>query len=191
VFVTLLVAFAFPLMAQTPLIEQGRALFEKRDYEHAAEVLEKAVAAAPKAAEGHYLLGAAYGQQAMTASLFSRASLASKSKEQMEEAIQLDPKHLDARMGLLQWYAMAPGIVGGSDAKAMEQAAEIKKRDAVRGAAAFAFLYNRDKKPELARKEYVDLVRQQPNSPLAHVALGVQYIIDKNYAAASTEVETA
>src|SRR6476620_6063570 len=94
--VTLLVAFAFPLMAQTPLIDQGRALVEKRDYEHAAEVLEKAVAATPKAAEAHYLLGAAYGEQAMTASIFSRVSLATKSKEQMEQAIHLDPSHLDA-----------------------------------------------------------------------------------------------
>jgi tetratricopeptide (TPR) repeat protein len=178
-------------MAQTPLIDQGRALIEKRDYERAAEVLEKAVAATPKAAEGHYLLGAAYGEQALTASLFSRASLATKSKEQMEQAIQLDPNHLDARMGLVQFYTMAPALVGGSDAKAMEQAAEIKKRDAVRGAAAFAYLYNHDKKPELARKEYVDLVRANPNSPRAHVALAVQYIIDKNYPPASTEVEAA
>ena len=178
-------------MAQTPLIDQGRALIEKRDYERAAEVLEKAVAATPKSAEGHYLLGAAYGEQAMTASVFSRASLATKSKEQMEQAIQLDPNHLDARMGLVQWYAVAPALIGGSDTKAMEQAAEIKKRDAVRGAAAFAYLYNHDKKPELARKEYVDLVRANPNSPRAHVTLGVQYLVDKNYAAASGEVETA
>ena len=55
--VTLLVAIALPLAAQTPLIDQGRALMEKNDYGHAAEVLEKAVAATPKSAEAHYLLG--------------------------------------------------------------------------------------------------------------------------------------
>jgi tetratricopeptide (TPR) repeat protein len=127
----------------------------------------------------------------MTASIFGQMSLASKSREQMEEAVRLDPGHLDARMGLVQFYTLAPGIAGGSDEKAMEQAAEIKKRDAVRGAAAYASIYNHQKKPELARKEYVDLVRANPNSPKAHAALGVQYIIDKNYAAASTEIETA
>jgi tetratricopeptide (TPR) repeat protein len=190
-FVTLLVAFAFPLLAQTPLIDQGRALFDKGDYEKAAAVLEKAIAATPKSADAHYLLGAAYGQQAMTASIFGQMSLAGKSREQLEEAVRLDPNHLDARMGLLQFFNMAPSIAGGSESKAMEQAAEIKKRDAVRGAAAYASIYNHDKKPELARKEYVDLVRANPNSPKAHLALGVQYIIDKNYAAASTEVETA
>ena len=191
IFVSLLVAAALPLTAQTPLIDQGRALFEKGDAEKAVGVLEKAVAATPKSAEAHYLLGAVYGQQAMTASVFSKVSLAGKSREQMEEAVRLDPNHLDARMGLVQFFAMAPAMVGGSDAKAAEEAAEIKKRDAFRGASAYAFLYNHDKKPELARKEYIELVRANPTSPRAHLILGVQYIVDKNYAAASTEVETA
>jgi Tfp pilus assembly protein PilF len=190
-FVTLFVALALSATAQTPLIDRGRALLDKRDYEHATEVLEKAVAATPKNAEAHYLLAVAYGEQAMTASVFSRVSLAGKAKDQFEAAVQADPNHLDARMGLMQWYTVAPAMIGGSATKAMEQAAEIKKRDALRGAAAFAYIYNNDKKPELARKEYVDLVRQQPNSPKAHLALAVQYIIDKNYPAASTEVETA
>jgi tetratricopeptide (TPR) repeat protein len=191
VFITPLLAFAFPLFAQTPLIDQGRALYEKGDSEKAAAVLEKAVAATPKSADAHYLLGAAYGQQAMTASIFSQMSLAGKSREQLEEAVRLDPNHLDARMGLMQFLTMAPSIAGGSESKAMEQAAEIKKRDPFRGAAAYAYIYNHDKKPELARKEYVDLVRANPTSPKAHLSLGVQYIFDKNYAAASTEVETA
>src|SRR6266513_2504190 len=87
--VTLLVAIALPLAAQTPLIDQGRALMEKNDYGHAAEVLEKAVAATPKSAEAHYLLGSAYGSMAQKASIFSQASLASKTKDQFEEAIRL------------------------------------------------------------------------------------------------------
>lgn len=189
--VALLAAFAFPLAAQTPLIDQGRALFDKRDYEHAAEVLEKAVAATPKNAEAHYLLGAAYGQQAMTASVFSRIGLANKSKDEMEAAVKLDPNLLDARMGLVEWYTMAPAMIGGSDDKAMEQAAEIKKRDAFRGASAYASIYNHEKKQELARKEYVDLVRQQPASPKAHVYLATAYINDKNWDAATHEAEMA
>lgn len=190
-FVTLFVCFALTLHAEPPFLAEGRAFFDKGQYDTAAEVLQKAVAATPKSAEAHYLLGAAYGQQAMTASIFGQASLASKSRDEMETAIQLDPNLVDARMGLMQWFAMAPALVGGSQSKAMEQAAEIKKRDAVRGAAAFAFLYNRDKKPELARKEYVDVLRANPNSAPAHLALGTQYIVEKNYAAASAEVETA
>jgi Tfp pilus assembly protein PilF len=187
----LILAIALPLAAQTPLLDQGRALFEKRDFEHAAEVFEKAVAATPNNAEAHYLLGATYGELAMKASLFGQASLASKTKDQLEKAVRLDPNHLDARMGLVQFYTMAPGLLGGSDAKAMEQAAEIKKRDALRGHNAFAYIYNHDKKPELARKEYVDAVREQPSSPKAHINLATWYITEKNFDAATHEVEMA
>ena len=190
-FVALLLASALPLAAQTSLVDQGRALIDKRDFEKAAEVLEKAVAATPKNAEAHYLLGSAYGQMAMKASIFGQASLASKTKEQFDAAVQLDPNYLDARRAVLEYYMMAPGIMGGSEEKAIEQANEIKKRDAFRGHAAWAYIYNRQKKPELARKEYVDLVREQPGSPKAHLALAVQYIVEKNYPAASTEVDQA
>ncbi|HEY6137434.1 MAG TPA: tetratricopeptide repeat protein [Thermoanaerobaculia bacterium] len=188
---SLFVVIALPLAAQTPLIDQGRALMEKRDYDKAAEVLEKAVAATPKSAEAHYLLASVYGQQAMTANLFSQMSLASKTKDQFEQAVQLDPNHLDARMGLLQFYMMAPGIAGGSESKAMEQANEIKKRDSFRGHRAWAVIYGRQKKPDLARKEYIDAVREQPGSPKTHIALGTFYLGEKNNAAAATEFESA
>jgi len=188
--VTLIIAIALPLAAQTTL-DQGRALFEKRDFEHAAEVLEKAVAATPKNAEAHYLLGAAYGELAMKANVFSQFSLASKTKDQFEEAVKLDPNFIDARWGLMQFYTMAPPIAGGSEAKALEQAAEIKKRDALRGHNAFAMIYNHDKKPELARKEYVDAVREQPSSPKAHINLATWWITEKNFDAAAHEADMA
>jgi len=191
VFVTLLLALALPLAAQTPLIEQGRALLEKREYEKAAAVLEKAIAATPNNAEAHYLLGATYGPMAMKASLFGQASLASKTKEQFDEAVRLDPNHLDARMALLEYYMMAPGIMGGSESKAMEQANEIKKRDPFRGHRAWAYIYNRQKKTDQARNEYVQAVREQPNSGKTHIALAAQYLGEKNYAAAITEAESA
>ncbi len=148
-FVTLLVAIAVPLAAQTPLIDQGRALMAKRDYEKAAEVLEKAVAATPKSAEAHYLLGGAYGSLAQKASIFSQASLASKT------------------------------------------ANEIKKRDSFRGHRAWAFIFNRQKKTDLARNEYIQAVREQPNSPKSHIYLASFYLSEKNNAAAATEIDSA
>jgi Tfp pilus assembly protein PilF len=47
-------------------------------------------------------------------------------------------------------------------------------------------------KPELAKKEYVDAIREQPNSPKAHSYFG-QYLVDveKNYTGAAAEFETA
>src|SRR6476660_3394121 len=114
----LVVLIALPLLAQTSLIDQGKAAMLRNDAEAAAALFEKAVAQNPKSAEAHYLLGTAYGSQAETAGIFGQASLAGKTKDEFEKAVELDLNLLDARFGLIQFYTFAPGIMGGSYDKA-------------------------------------------------------------------------
>lgn len=75
-----------------------------------------------------YALGRVYGQQAMSASVFKMPGLASKTKEQFAKAVELDPTLYEARVGLTQFYLMAPGFAGGSVPKAKELAAEAQAR---------------------------------------------------------------
>ena len=75
-----------------------------------------------------YALGRVYGQQAMSASVFKMPGLASKTKEQFLKAVELDPRMYEARVGLTQFYLMAPGFAGGSVPKAKELAAEAQAR---------------------------------------------------------------
>jgi tetratricopeptide (TPR) repeat protein len=75
-----------------------------------------------------YTLGRAYGQQAMTASVFKMPGLATKTKEQFAKAVEQDPQLFEARSGLTQFYLMAPGFAGGSEAKARELAADVQAR---------------------------------------------------------------
>jgi tetratricopeptide (TPR) repeat protein len=180
-----------PLFAQTPLLDQGRAAMARADAGAAATLFEKAVAQNPKSAEAHYLLGTAYGSQAQQASIFGQASLAAKTKDEFEKAVALDPNLLDARYGLVEFYAMAPGIVGGSYEKAFAQAAEIKKHDPLMAHRAAAFIYTHQQKMDDARNEYLAEVREFPKSARAHIDLGVSYILAKNYKAAADEFETA
>ncbi len=176
----------------TDLVAAGRAAMEKGDFDKASAVLEKAVAATPKNADAHYLLGGSYGRQAQGAGVLKQASLARKAKAALERAVELDPNHLDARDALVDYYTIAPGVMGGSNEKARAQAAEIKKRDSLRGHRAFSRIYMRDEKIDLARKELVDAVREQPNNHRAHQSLGLFYLTaDKNYPAALHEFEMA
>jgi Tfp pilus assembly protein PilF len=177
--------------AQTTLIDQGRAALLRNDAETAVNLLEKAVAQSPNNAEAHHLLGDAYGTLAEHASIFKMPGLARKAHAEFERAVQLDPNYLDARFALIEFYMLAPGFLGGSEEKAIAQANEIKKRDAIDGHRAFALIYQHQKKPDLARKEYVEAVKEQPNSPKARYWLGVSYYPDKNYKAAAIEFETA
>jgi len=189
----MLAAFvAVPLFAQSTLIEQGRAAINRGDSDAAIEILEKAVAQAPKSAEAHYVLGSAYGAKVQAGGMMAAAQYASKLKDELEKAVALDPKYVDARYGLVQIYAAAPGIMGGSYEKAFDQAKEIKAIDPVLGHRAYAFIYSQQKKPELANKEYADAIREQPKSAKAHSFFG-QYLasVEKNYEAALVELETA
>jgi tetratricopeptide (TPR) repeat protein len=207
-----------PLAAQT---QQGVALFEQGRYEEAKHALntsmsdpqalftlgriavlqnnddaavaffQKAIAKKPNEADYHYWLGEAYGSQAQQASLLRQASLASKTKEEWERAIQLDPNHIEARMSLVEFYLIAPGIMGGSDEKARQEANEIRKRDSLAGHRAFARIYSHGKNNELARREYLDAVREQPTVPKTHYWLGLFYLTEKNFKAALDEMDAS
>jgi tetratricopeptide (TPR) repeat protein len=187
----LIALMALPLFAQTSLIDQGKAAMARNDAEAATALFEKAVAQNPKSAEAHYWLGSAYGSQAQKASIFGQASLAGKTRDEFEKAVELDPNQLDARFGLIQYYVFAPGIIGGSYEKAFAQASEIRKRDPLRGHRVSAFIYGQQKKTEEAKKEYFDEVKEFPKSPRAHLDLGLFYINQKDWKAAGSEFDTA
>src|ERR1051325_7603084 len=150
---TLLAVLAASAMyAQTPFIDQGRAAMTRGDVDGPVDLLEKAVDQSPNSAEAHYYLGGAYGSKAQKANRFSAASLAGKTKDEFEKAVALNPRYVEARFGLVEFYTFAPGIIGGSYDKALAQAAEIRKLDPLQGHRAYAIVYSSQKKPELAKK---------------------------------------
>ena len=190
---TLLAALAaVSLSAQTPLIDQGRAALTRGQADAAVDTLEKAVAQSPNSAEAHYWLGSAYGVKAQQGGMFAAMSIAGKVKDEFEKAVALNPRYVEARFGLVEFYAAAPGFMGGDSDKALAQATEIRKLDPLMAHRAFAMVYSSQKKPDLAKKEYLDAIREQPTSPKAHQYLG-QYLAntEKNYKAAFNEFESA
>lgn len=94
---------------------------------------ERAVAADERNGTYHLWLGRAVGQQASTASAVRQPFMARRIKAEFERAVALDPALIDARDGLIQFYLMAPGFMGGSAEKAREQQREIARRSAYRG----------------------------------------------------------
>ena len=182
---------ALPLFAQNSVIDQGRAAMARNDADAAVTLFEKAVAQNPKSAEAHYRLGTAYELQGQSAGMMGQAASASKTHDELEKAIALDPNHLPARYALLQYYTMVAGFTGGSYDDALAQAAEIKKRDAQMGHRAAAFIYSNQKKTDEAMKESLDEVKEFPKSPRAHLDLAIRYSSAKNYKAAVDELETA
>jgi tetratricopeptide (TPR) repeat protein len=98
--------------------------------------LEKAVALAPANA---LYLGDLGGTCLQLADKHHSFTFATRGRNAMEKAILLDPNNLDARNGLMQFYARAPWPLG-SQSRANLQAAEIARRDPARGVHAFLVL---------------------------------------------------
>ena len=187
--------FALSVSAQTNdpqrLYQLGRDAIAHGDADKAIECFEKAVALKPNDARYHYQLAAAYGQSAVTASMFSRMSIAGKAKGEYQRAIELDSNYLPARMALLEFDLLAPAVMGGSEEAAIDQATEIRKRDAIEGHRAFARIDVAANKLDLARNEYVAMLKEQPSSARAHYFYGVYLMLtEKNYKAANDEFES-
>lgn len=157
------------------LLLLGRAQLRARRVEAGVSTLEKAVKLAPGDAEVRYRLGQAYGARIEEVGLLSKMAMAGRLRGSLEKAIELDPGHLDARSGLMQFYAMAPGLAGGGREKARAQAAEIARRNPARGHLAQAFLHEQDKEPAAALKEYEAAVAADPDYLVGRLSLGLAY----------------
>jgi tetratricopeptide (TPR) repeat protein len=150
---------------------QGCLAMADEKWDAAARAFERAVNEDGRSAVYHFWLGRAYGEQAQRANMLKQASLARKTKSAFDRAVQLDPDYLDAREGLMQYYLLAPGIMGGSVDKAREQANEVRKRNAYRGGLLAARIAAREKDWGAAAREYQQLATQYADSAAPWSAL--------------------
>jgi tetratricopeptide (TPR) repeat protein len=143
---------------------QGCVQMADGRFDKAGDAFERAAKQQAGSAVYHFWLGQAYGAQARQANVFRQASLARRTKQEFDRAVQLDPDYLEARAGLMQFYLLAPGVMGGSVDKAREQAAEVRRRNPYRGAFLAATIAQRQKDVGGAMREYQALVAQYPDS---------------------------
>lgn len=86
--------------------------------EEAIRNAEQCIAKVPASALCHLALGKALGIKAMSGGMMAAMDSAGKIRDSFKKATELDPRNLDARFSLLQFYTMAPGFMGGGAAKA-------------------------------------------------------------------------
>jgi tetratricopeptide (TPR) repeat protein len=152
-----------------------------REYDEAEEQLEKAVELAPDSAEYHFSLGNLYGIQAQNASIFSKFSYAGKVKDEFKRASELSPRNIRYRLALMSYYLQAPGIAGGSNDKAREQAEEIAKIDPYEGQMATAEVEAGTGNTEKAEQAYRRAIAIRPEGWRAYHRLGYFYVREKRW----------
>jgi tetratricopeptide (TPR) repeat protein len=132
------------------------------DLEQALSLAEKAVAIDEKNSNYHYQLAEVCGRTAEKASLFSKGHWAKRFRAEAETAASLDPKNLDARFGLLEYYLQAPRLMGGGKEKAGAMADEIGRIDSVSGELAQARIAQEQK---AWAKEHAFITKAAEGSP--------------------------
>jgi len=87
----------------------------------------------PSEANYYYKYGGALGMKAKESNKFKALGMIGEVKESFEKAIELNPKHIEARWALVYLYIHLPGIVGGSETKAIRYSNELYKLSPVDG----------------------------------------------------------
>ena len=104
-----------------------------KSWDEALSYYEKLKIARPTEADYFYKYGGALGMKALEVNKFKALGMIDDVKGSFEKAIKLDPKHLAARWALIELYLKLPGIVGGSESKAIRYSAELMRLSPVDG----------------------------------------------------------
>jgi tetratricopeptide (TPR) repeat protein len=131
-----------------------RAYFTLEDWERAESSCKKAVSLDPGNSRFHLWLGRVYGEMADRENFLAAAGLAGKVRGEFERAVQLNPDDVDARLDLAEFYISAPGIIGGGEEKAREQAQSIATVNAGREHWVYARIAEKRKDSANAEREY-------------------------------------
>lgn len=100
--------------------------------EAAIRQAEGCVKQAPQAAECHYALGLVLGAHAMSQGMAKIAGSIGTVKSALLESLKLAPQWYPARSAVVEFYLLAPGLLGGSQAKALETAKGAARPEQVR-----------------------------------------------------------
>jgi tetratricopeptide (TPR) repeat protein len=109
-----------------------RAYFTLSQWDQGIPFCQKAIALDPNNGVYHYWMGRIYGEKADGGGIWAGMGLAKKVRAEFETAVHLDPKNVDARTDLAEFYLEAPGIVGGGLDKANQAAHELMPLDPVK-----------------------------------------------------------
>jgi len=131
-----------------------RAYFTLGEWDRGIAACQKAVTLDQNNSRYHLWLGRIYGEKADKSGFLTAAELATKVRSEFELAVELNPKNIDARTDLAEFYLEAPGIVGGGRDKAEAQARTLASLDPAKAHWVNGRLAEKKKDFNSAEKEY-------------------------------------
>ena len=102
----------------------------------------------------HFKAGGALGMKALEISRIRALGYIGDIKKHFERAAELDPKHIETRWALVEFYIQLPGIIGGSEKKAINYANQLGKLSPVDGHLANGYIAEYSDRPKDAESYY-------------------------------------
>ena len=137
---------------------------QNKSWDNAIYYYKKLKQLKPLEANYYYKYGGVLGMKAKESNKFKALGMISEIKSSFEKAISLNPKHIEARAALVELYLQLPGIVGGSEKKAMFYANEIAQISAVDGYLSkghIAEYFGRFKEAEIQYKKAIEISKSK------------------------------
>ncbi len=125
-----------------------------KDWETAIDYYEDLVSIDAINANYHFKYGGATSMKALEISKVRALLYVSDIREAFETAASLDPMHIETRWALVEFYIQLPGLIGGSEAKAIEYADELGKISPVDGYLANGYIAEYTERPLDAENFY-------------------------------------
>jgi Flp pilus assembly protein TadD len=156
-----------------------RAYFQYEDWDRAESRCKRAIELQPNNSGFHRWLGRIYGQKAERATL--PIGLALKTRDEFHRAAQLDPTDTNAAIDVAEYYLEAPGMMGGGQDKAREQAKVIGKISPAQEHWVYARIAEKNKDYPAAEREYRQMIEVSKGNAEAWLNLGFFYRNRKRY----------
>ncbi len=125
---------------------------QNKNWDKAIVYYKKIKQLQPNNAEYHYKYGGALGMKAKTVNKFKALGMIDEIKSSFEKAVALDPKHKESRWALVMLYLELPGIIGGSETKAVTYSNELMRLSPMDGYLSKGYIdeyFGRNKKAEI------------------------------------------
>jgi tetratricopeptide (TPR) repeat protein len=106
---------------------------QQKSWDKCIEYYKKLKTLKPTEANYYYKYGGALGMKSLEVNKFKALGMIGEVRSSFEKAIALNPKHLDARWALIELNLQLPGIVGGSETKAIKYSNELRELSPVDG----------------------------------------------------------
>ena len=194
-FLVVVAAFAVAVrgLAANEFLDDFRKAQEfvrREQYSAAVPLLEKCVAAEPGNSKFHQWLGRALGLEAARSGIVKGALSVGRVKAEFEKAIELDPMNLEARQDLAVVYRATPGFLGGSNEKAAEQIAFIRRHDPALASQLDGDFLFADKKYDAALTAYQESAKLHPR-PMIYVRISLAHQNKKEWPEALAALDRA